>query len=181
MTGSMSSSEKSSSIHTVHFRGSCACDRISYDCTSLLGKDGSTVCHCVTCQKPSGGPFQAFTSAPSKQVMWYDKIAKLRYEGLPTDTLGGIKLLRLSDIADRAACLSCGSWLAMRYHRRCDQTYLTLGCVDQQSVATEDVAARLKAGEEIFCHAKVRWIGLDGNDRRHLDRLPPAFEAAVKS
>lgn len=140
------------------FSGSCACQRITYTTTSGSKKqEGSTICHCKTCQKLSGAPFQVYIGLESKSIIWLDITEHLRYEGLPLDSLGGLKLIRLTDIADRVCCATCGSWLAMRYKAQEDTTHITLGSIDIEAVS-QSARSQLITKEEIYLDHKAEWL-----------------------
>lgn len=159
----------------ITLRGSCACGRITFESTAMPTETGTTICHCITCRKLSGGPFQTFTAIPSKEIVWYDQEVLLRFEGLPIDSPAGIKLLRLSDKADRPMCADCGSCLAMRYNYRPEQTYLALGCIDLENLHPS-VLARLKPFEEIFCSQRASWFQSSAPCRHLYERMPPNME-----
>lgn len=148
-------SEKPKQVAEICFKGSCACGRMTYD----SAERPSTVqaCHCVTCRKLSGGPFQAFADVKSKSVTFYDNMEHLRYEGLPKDDIGGITFLRLSKVGERAFCVTCHASLAMRYKHQPEDIGLTLGTVDEGSVPDAEVKEGMKVQKHIFVSQKAWW------------------------
>ncbi|KAI7194518.1 hypothetical protein KC324_g4900, partial [Hortaea werneckii] len=84
------------------FRGSCACTRITLESTQF--PKSCSACHCIPCQKLSGGPFQAYAETASDALTLYDNVEQLRYQGFPKDDIGGIAYLRLSKLGERAYC-----------------------------------------------------------------------------
>ncbi|KAI7105629.1 phosphoglycerate mutase-like protein [Hortaea werneckii] len=104
---SIMETEKPQSVReTVAFKASCACTRITLQSTQL--PQSCSACHCITCQKLSGGPFQAYAETASDALTLYDHQEKLRYQGLPKDDIGGIAYLRLSALGERAYCVTKG-------------------------------------------------------------------------
>ena len=127
-------------------------------------------CHCVTCRKLSGGPYQSFADVSSNGVTFYDKKDKLRYEGLPKDSIGGFTFINFSKVGERAFCIECYSPLAMRYRHQPDLLGLTLGTVDEETIKDERVKEALAPAAHIFICQKVWWYdaskdGIPTHDR----------------
>lgn len=155
--------QKSSSAPEVQFRGSCACGRLTYTCTSPPTEGSTTACHCVTCRKISGGPFQAFAHVKSESLTYVDSQRQQRYEGLPKDDTGGIVFHRLSPVGERAFCGSCSTSLAMRYKHQPQNIGVTLGTIDEDSVASPAVKDLLQLDQHIFMSQKVSWLNIDND------------------
>ena len=174
----MADSEKQPQNPTVFFGGCCACGRITYESTSF--PKGPTMCHCVTCRKIGGGPFQCFPDVVSKEVIFYDNKERLRYEGLPKDTIGGITFLRFSKVSERAFCVDCYSQLAMRYKHEYDTIGLTLATVDENTIQDEKVKKALMPVSHIFASQNPWWydIKMDGLPTR--ERFGGDFEEQMK-
>ncbi|KAK5128951.1 hypothetical protein LTR85_000284 [Meristemomyces frigidus] len=172
-------SEKPTETPTIAFKGSCACKRMTYDCTHLPHK--VTACHCITCRKLSGGPFQAFADVPPRSVTFYDNREHLRYEGLPKDDFGGITFLRLSKVADRAFCASCNTPLAMRYAHEGGDFDLAIGSADEASLTSEEAKAVFKPKQHIFVSQRVWWYDIAKDGTPFYDRFPGTFEDDMKA
>lgn len=155
--------EKSSSAPEVQFRGSCACGRLTYTSTSPPTEGSSTACHCVTCRKISGGPCQAFIHVNSENLTYFDNQRQQRYEGLPEDDTSGIVFHRLSTAGERAFCESCSTSLAMRYKHQPQKVGVTLGTIDEDSIASPIVKDLLKLDQHIFISQKVPWLNIDND------------------
>jgi len=175
----MANAEKSASSGTVYFKGSCVCKRITYDCTEAPTKAQN--CHCTTCRKLSGGPYQSFTDVRSKAVILCDDKERLRYEGLPKDDMGGISFLRLSPVAERAFCVTCHTPLAMRYHHDYHTIGLTLGTIDEESVADDKTREALKPDMHIFVSQKVWWVDLEKDALPAHERFSGNYEDEMKA
>lgn len=176
LTRNMADSEKITSAPEAQFKGSCACGRITYTCSSPP-KDGSTTaCHCVTCRKLSGGPFQAFAHVESKSLTYFDKQAHLRHEGLPRDNMGGIVYLRLSPVGERAFCKSCNTPLAMRYKHEPENVGVALGSIDEDSISNSSVRDMLQLDQHIFTSQKAFWVGIEKDGVPKFERFTGGFE-----
>lgn len=156
----MTDPEKADTQPETQLRGSCACGRLTYACSSLPAANDTTACHCVNCRKLSGGPYQAYADVASKSVTFFDNEEHLRYEGLPKDNMGGIVFVRLSAAGERAYCGSCYSPLAMRYKNEPGVTGLTLGSVDEGSIVDSRVRSALSLKAHIFTSQKAWWFEL---------------------
>ncbi|CAK3809886.1 hypothetical protein CB0940_02810 [Lecanosticta acicola] len=180
----MADPEKVPVAPAVQFKGSCACERITYHCTDTPKADETGICHCVTCRKLSGGPYQAFTGVSAKSVTLFDQKEQLRYAGFPKDDIGGIMYLRFSQIGERSFCVSCYSPLAMRYKHRPDVVDLTLSSIDEDSIVGEDGKRSLRVSFHIFTSQKVSWIDIEKDGvpegRRH-ERFSKTFEEKLSA
>src|ERR1700761_3193199 len=149
----MADPEKEPTKPPFLFSGSCPGGQKIYDSTSL--QTSAQSCHCVTCRKLSGGPYQSFADVVSKEVIFYDNKERLRYEGLPKDSIGGITFVRFSDIAERAFCIDCYSPLAMRYKQEYEEIGLLLATVDEKTIQDGKVKEALTPKAHIFLSQKV--------------------------
>ncbi|KAK4505441.1 hypothetical protein PRZ48_003404 [Zasmidium cellare] len=155
--------DRSPSAPEVHFRGSCACGRITYACSTPPKEGHTTACHCVTCRKISGGPFQAFAHVAAANLTFFDNQEHSRVEGLPKDDANGIVFRRLSPIGERAFCGSCSTSLAMRYKHQPQNVGVTLGTIDEDSVANPKVKDLLQIDQHIFMGQSVSWLHIDND------------------
>lgn len=167
----MADPEKPGLEPRARFGGSCACRRITYTCSSLPHAGKTTACHCVSCRKLSGGPYQAYTRVTSKDVTFLDNEQHLRYEGLPKDDIGGIVFVRLSASGERAYCAACYSPLAMRFRHEPEFTSLTLGSVDEDSILDAKCRAALGLAAHIFT-TQMAWWNTSEAGLPHHDRFP---------
>lgn len=155
--------EKSASAPEVQFKGSCACGRVTYTCTSPPREGFTTACHCVTCRKISGGPFQAFAHVFAANLTYFDEEKNSRHEGLPKDDTGGIVFRRLSPVGERAFCGSFSTSLAMRYKHEPDNIGVTLGTIDEDSIGSPKVKELLQPTQHIFMSQSVSWLHIDND------------------
>ncbi|KAI6793906.1 phosphoglycerate mutase-like protein [Hortaea werneckii] len=177
--GSIMETEKMQSVRdTVAFKASCACTRITLQSTQL--PQSCSACHCIPCQKLSGGPFQAYAETASDALTLYDNQEKLRYQGFPKDDIGGIAYVRLSALGERAYCVSCRTPLAMRYKHRPDSTGIAMGCLDAGSVQGESAKAAFKVEEHIFVSQKAWWYDINDDVPKH-DRFSKGFEEDMEA
>jgi hypothetical protein len=95
--------------------GGCECGRIRYSARREASSGESCFCHCLQCQRISGGPFLPFIDFKKKDIEWTTK----------PDTY------RSSGDAERGFCKVCGSTLTMTYHFQEDSLGVTLGTLDQ--------------------------------------------------
>jgi hypothetical protein len=156
---------------TPTFKGSCACGRITYSSTEK--PSDITLCHCITCRKISGGPYQAFAHVKNTSITLYDNKEHLRYEdGFPKDDIGGIEYLRLSKMGERAFCKTCHATLMMWYRHQDYATAggigLAMGCIDEGSfVGDGEMEEALRPEKHIFVSQKAWWSdhvgGKDGS------------------
>lgn len=123
---------------------------------------------------------KCFPDITSSKLILYDNKETLRYEGLPKDDIGGIQFLRLSSFAERAFCVDCHTPLGMRYRHDPETTGIPLGCVDEGTIASEEVRKGLAPARHIFWSQKVWWF--EGNDGlRRFERFPGNFEEDIKA
>ena len=170
----------SSSQKDTAFGGSCACGRISY--TSSVPPFAFSACHCVTCRKLSGGPFQSFPTMPADKIAFQDSKANTNFQGLPKESTHGIKILRLSTFADRGFCSDCNTPLTMRYAHEPEVHSVTLGSVDEETIRDEEVRKALEPTSHIFCSQRAWWckgIGKDG--LKTTERFGNNFEENIEA
>ena len=169
--------ETENSSNTIfYFKGTCACKRMSYECTEL--PSCVSTCHCITCRTLSGGPYQTYADVHSKSITFYDTAEHLRYEGLPKDSIGGIQFLRLTKLGERAYCVACHTPLAMRYKHEDHVTGLALGTVDEGSfLGNEKTKEALTPQMHIFVSQKVWWVDLSKDALPAHQRFRGDFEA----
>ncbi len=151
----MADQEKMPKNDPIHFGGSCACQRITYE--SRCFPTSVSACHCITCRKLSGAAYQCYADVESKKVTFYDKQEHLRYEGLPTDDRGGIVFVRFSKVGERAYCKKCYTPLAMRYKHQEHIIAMTLGSVDEERILDGKVREALRPSTHIFMSQNAWW------------------------
>ncbi|KAJ5287245.1 hypothetical protein N7478_002931 [Penicillium angulare] len=122
--------------------GSCACHYIRYTSTSTPTR--LVNCHCTTCRKQAGAPYQAFVHFPIGAIKW---------EVEPTTW-------KSSETASRTFCPKCGSTMSMVLDAEPHQIGIVAGTVDDASQIPEP-------SDHIFLEEKVPWYGLpaDGTGR----------------
>jgi hypothetical protein len=129
------------------FKGGCRCGGIQY--TSTEAPSDIVLCHCRACQQFSGSGFLPFISV-AKDALQYTKPAT-------------IKTLKLSDVAERAFCSSCGAPVTMVYAFESDRVHLTMSSTDPESFKCE----LPKVNRHIYLREKAHWVVLpdDGAER----------------
>ena len=126
---------------SILFRGSCACQRVKLTCTSP--PTYLCNCHCVTCRKMAGAPYCTFASFPERAVTW----------------IGKFEIYRKSDVASRAFCQKCSSFLFMQYNHESS-------AADSSSPEIGICAGLIDQGQEtlpkprnhIFLREKAPWF-----------------------
>ena len=97
------------------FTGGCACGQLTFAARGRPKRVG--LCHCMTCRKISGSPFNAFTIFPADQVTVSGEVAT--WSAAPG--------------SERCFCPRCGcapraSWAFPRTGARCPEG-LYFGCI----------------------------------------------------
>lgn len=137
--------------------------------TSTSRPSDITLCHCRACQQLSGSAFLPFT-----------QVSKEGFEFVSSSTL---KLLKLSEFAERTFCTSCGSPITMAYHFEPGSLALTMASVDLDSIK----GTKPSVEKHIFLEEKAPWMVLpDDGVKRHetssfADRLVPQPNSKVSS
>ncbi|KAH9819860.1 putative lyase [Teratosphaeria destructans] len=165
--------ETTTTFKSIAFAGSCACKRITYESTTA--PTHICICHCVSCRKISGGPYQIFAHVESSALTLYDNQLFFRYEGLPRADIGGIVFVELSSTGERAFCQTCRSSLAMRYKHEPNKNGLTMGTVDESSFRDEHVREAFRPGMHIFVSQKA-WYDIIVDDLPQYERFSGSFE-----
>ena len=111
--------------------GGCLCGAVRFTCTVPEG--AIQACHCVQCQKWTGG-------GPLMSV----RIADLALEGEDS-----ISTYRASEWGERAFCTACGSTLYWRMQGK-PVKFLAVGLFDNQT--------ELTVQEEIFIDHRPGWL-----------------------
>lgn len=120
--------------------GQCLCGGVRY---SVVGDPTRAVsCHCSMCRRHSGAAFLTYVSFPSTAF----HIAQ-----------GSVVEYRSSPGARRSHCATCGSPLTFVADAEPETTWVTLGTLDDPSVA--------QPNENWFVDEKVAWIHLDESVR----------------
>ena len=124
-------------------KGSCACGRVQYQVEAQ--PLAVNACHCITCQRASGGPFLAFVDFQTTDVKWTQQP----------------DIWQASDVAERGYCKACGSAISMRYFLEGDRIAVTMGTI------TEAEPTLPPLGAHIFLKNKASYLVLaeDGVDR----------------
>lgn len=167
----------------IVFSGSCACARLSYTSTSPPGQ--TTTCYCATCRKLSGHSSMTFTHVPASSLTLHDHKANSKWEGLfPADTREetlreGVKILKLSTFAARAACVDCGTPLGMRMKARMEEVGVCVGSVDDDGGLGEEVRQSLKADKAIFVKGVPGWVDVENLGIKTCERFDVGFEEEV--
>ncbi|KAF1915598.1 S-adenosyl-L-methionine-dependent methyltransferase [Ampelomyces quisqualis] len=120
------------------FKGGCRCGRVQF--TSSQRPSDITLCHCRACQQLSGSAYLAFVQIPR---------FALKYIGSST-----LKTMKLSEVAERTFCSSCGTPITMEYLYDADRINITMGSID-----TYSMSCRIpKVKKHIFLREKAPWV-----------------------
>lgn len=117
--------------------GSCACGYIRY--TATTGPNPLVNCHCSTCRKLAGAPYQTFAWFPTSAIQWQTQ---------PT-------VWRSSEIATRSFCPRCGSCLCMREDRDPESIAMLAGTLDDPGPGKIP-----SPSVHIFLQEKASWFEL---------------------
>lgn len=93
--------------------GGCLCGAARYSIDIEGGEVGN--CHCTTCRRHSGAPYETYISVPTVQFKWLSKPA------------GYIKS---GDASGRTFCKDCGTPLSFESKAEADIASLTVGTID---------------------------------------------------
>lgn len=129
------------------FTGGCRCGNVRYQAYS--SPTDVTFCYCRACQQLSGSGYMPFVDVPTKDL-----------ECSSTDSLTS---LRLSDVAERKFCSSCGSPISMVYTSKPDSFSLLIGSIHPKSMEGKWPKRR----KHIYLREKASWVPLpeDGMPR----------------
>ncbi|EAW12616.1 GFA family protein [Aspergillus clavatus NRRL 1] len=138
--------------------GSCACHHITY--TTTQPPQDTVNCHCTTCRKLSGGPFQSWTSFPLAAIVWNTE---------PT-------FRRSSDVASRGFCPKCGASMAMKYDYESGHLSVTTGTID------ETLRSEIpKPSRHLFVREKAAWFDLPDDEAERVDGFTPEMIEGLNS
>lgn len=142
--------------------GSCACQATTY--TTTTPPTTLTNCHCTTCRKQSGAPYQTWAQFPLSSVRFTHGAEALRSR-------------RASNVATRTACARCGSSVSMRYDFNPGMMGIAAGTIDQSAEVP-------RPARHIYLREKAGWFEVpeDGAERweRHVDGMREAIEGTGK-
>ncbi|KXL43449.1 hypothetical protein M433DRAFT_47695, partial [Acidomyces richmondensis BFW] len=129
----------------IVLKGSCACGAITW--TSTYPARHMDFCYCIPCQQISGAPFAAWIGLPKFGLTWYHHNQAFN----PTDSDPGRSVYRISPLATRSCCRTCGGAMTMQYDCYPDKTHLAAGGVVE---GAEDLP---KVGCHIWVKRKPTW------------------------
>lgn len=115
---------------SVH-RGGCACGKVRFEATGEPYRVG--VCHCLTCRKVHGAPFNLYAVFPSEAVR----------------VSGEVIAFASSERARRYSCRSCGAPVYSTWGRE-DELYLYPGSFDE--------TGRLAPAYELWTTRREPWL-----------------------
>jgi hypothetical protein len=105
----MSSAESRTPVAT----GGCQCGAVRYAFYAPL--ENSHVCHCLMCQRATGGIFAALAGGSPANFAW---------------TRGAPAFYASSSLAKRGFCRDCGTPLSFKYETPEARIYTTIGSLD---------------------------------------------------
>lgn len=93
--------------------GGCLCGKVRYSIDVEGGEVGN--CHCTTCRRHSGAPYETYISVPTVQFKWLSKP-----EGY----------IKTGEGSGRTFCKDCGTPLTFEDNDSPNLTSLTVGTID---------------------------------------------------
>ncbi|KAJ5317820.1 hypothetical protein PENANT_c004G07026 [Penicillium antarcticum] len=125
--------------------GSCACRYITY--TTSNPPNYLVNCHCTTCRKQAGAPYQSWAVFPSDDIKWTTK---------PTEW-------RATETATRSFCPRCGSILTMKLDRDLTSIDVAAGTLDDGKTLIP------LPGHHIFLQEKASWYKVPEDGAKRWD------------
>jgi hypothetical protein len=125
----MSSADSRTPVAT----GGCQCGAVRYAFYAPL--ENSHVCHCLMCQRATGGVFAALAGGSPANFAW---------------TRGEPAFYASSSLAKRGFCRDCGTPLSFKYETPEARIYTTIGSLDHP----EDAAIVKQFGIE----SRLPWV-----------------------
>ncbi|KAJ5826011.1 hypothetical protein N7474_003149 [Penicillium riverlandense] len=120
--------------------GSCACNYIRY--VASAPPSCLVNCHCTTCRKQAGAPYQTWAMFSTNSVQWHVK---------PTEW-------RSSNSATRSFCPRCGSTLSMVLDSSPNEVGVAAGTIDDHGQLPQP-------SDHIFLQDKASWFEVPESDR----------------
>ena len=120
--------------------GSCACNYISY--TASTPPTCLVNCHCTTCRRQAGAPYQTWAFFATDDVRWC--ISPTERQATPAAT--------------RTFCPKCGSTLSMLLHRDPKSIGIAAGTLDEEKTQIP------LPSHHIFLSEKASWFELPEGD-----------------
>ncbi|KAJ5406373.1 hypothetical protein N7465_007657 [Penicillium sp. CMV-2018d] len=120
--------------------GSCACNYISY--TASTPPTSLVNCHCTTCRKQAGAPYQSWAFFATEDIRWHVN---------PTER-------RVTNGATRTFCPQCGSTLGMLQHGDPKGIAIAAGTLDEGKILIP------LPSHHIFLSEKASWFELPEGD-----------------
>lgn len=127
--------------------GGCYCGAVRYRVAAAPVEVSH--CHCGICRRTTGAPFVTWATVPAAAFAF---------------TAGAPAVLRSTPQAERQLCSSCGTALTFRERARPELIDVTAGSLDEPSA--------LRPDEHIWTASQLRWLSLDDDLPRHLERGP---------
>jgi hypothetical protein len=120
--------------------GHCVCGKVHYSTTAEPIFTG--VCHCKTCQRATGAPFNAIVAVP--EAMLTIEGERTRFDGVGDS----------GKATHRTFCPSCGSNITFAAEMMPGVVMLPVGTLDD--------ASWVKPAMQIYCEAAQPWVDLRG-------------------
>lgn len=139
-------------IMAPHLTGSCACSYITY--TVANPPLAMSNCHCTTCRKQSGAPYQSWAICNGSDVTWTSIPPTMRQS---------------SERASRGFCPQCGSSICMMIPG--ERIAVTAGTIDEKPGMEIP-----RPTEHIFLAEKASWFDLPEDQLKRADQFPSRGE-----
>ncbi|RHZ53826.1 GFA family protein [Aspergillus thermomutatus] len=140
--------------------GSCACHHITYKANQP--PLNVTNCHCTTCRKQSGAPYQSWATFAPGSLTW-DKNKSPSFR-------------RSSDFATRGFCPKCGSSVSMKYDYESEHQSVPAGTIDNAHQAKIP-----RPSCHLFVQEKAAWFDLPEDGAERWDRFTPAMDESLEN
>lgn len=130
-------------------RGSCLCGAVSYTTSADFEMSGN--CHCNTCKKITGGPFEAFAMIAAESFRL-------------TSGEESLVQYKISPKAKKIFCGTCGTPIYNQHRLAPGKVIVHIGSLDNPSV--------VKPTFNLHCDNMLEWVP----DLATLKAFPKAFE-----
>ena len=138
----------------IVIEGHCACHATTW--TSTAAPSHLDFCYCTECQQVTGAPFGAWVGVPTSDVKW-------------SNTRG---FFRLSSLATRSFCKTCGSTLSIQYECYPQKVHIAVGTVVKGQVP--------KMACHLFVSEKPSWYTIPDDGVRRWERFDDEFQDVMK-
>lgn len=143
--------------------GTCACGTITW--TAFDPPSHLDYCYCLTCQRISGAPFQAWMGIAKRGILWEYKYEPFTYRSTVGDT--GIC------VGERTCCSVCGSNISLQYHLYPEKLHIAASTMKTNGFEVP------KVGCHIWTKHVPAWYTLPEDGVQRYETFDPEFQAKL--